>query len=87
MAPGGKISGTAKEPKPKLLSLDIFRWGRGHPREGVGPKSSVGPSKPGKLDILGGISRDFAGISQRRPKSLKKKVCVQFFGPYNSLTF
>ena len=31
-------SGTKKEPKPKLLSPDIFRWGGGLPREGVGPK-------------------------------------------------
>ena len=27
-----------KEPKPKLLSLDIFWWGGGLPREGVGAK-------------------------------------------------
>ena len=32
------ISGTKKEPKPKLLSQDIFWWGRGLPREGVGAK-------------------------------------------------
>ena len=32
------LSGTKKEPKPKLLSLDIFWWGRGLPREGVGAK-------------------------------------------------
>ena len=31
-------SGTKKEPKPKLLSPDIFWWGRGLPREGVGAK-------------------------------------------------
>ena len=31
-------SGTTKEPKPKLLSPDIFRWARGLPREGVGAK-------------------------------------------------
>ena len=30
------MSGTQKEPKPKLLSPDIFRLGRGLPREGVG---------------------------------------------------
>ena len=32
------FSGTEKEPKPKLLSPDIFRWGRGLPRKGVGAK-------------------------------------------------
>ena len=69
-------SGTKKEHKPKLLSPDIFRWGRGLPREGVGAKSSVCPSKPGKSNFLGGISRDFAGISQGRPKSLRKEKFV-----------
>ena len=29
---------TKKEHKPKLLSPDIFRWGGGLPREGVGAK-------------------------------------------------
>ena len=32
------FSGTKKEPKPKLLSPDIFWWGGGLPREGVGAK-------------------------------------------------
>ena len=32
------VSGTKKEPKPKLLSPDIFWWGGGLPREGVGAK-------------------------------------------------
>ena len=32
------VSGTKKEPKPQLLSPDIFWWGRGLPREGVGAK-------------------------------------------------
>ena len=32
------LSGTKKEPKPKLLSPDIFCWGGGLPREGVGAK-------------------------------------------------
>ena len=40
---------------------------------GWGPKSSIRPSKPGKSNFLGGISRDFAGISRGRPKSLRKK--------------
>ena len=31
-------SGTKKEPKPKLLSPDIFWWGGGLPREGAGAK-------------------------------------------------
>ena len=31
-------SGKKKEPKPKLLSPDIFWWGGGLPRERVGAK-------------------------------------------------
>ena len=49
--------------------------------KGWGPKSSVCPSKPGKPNFFGGISRDFAGVSWRYPKSLRKKVCVQFLFP------
>ena len=35
---GTFISGKKKEPKPKLFGPDIFQWGRGLPREGVGAK-------------------------------------------------
>ena len=46
---------------------------------GWGPKSSIRSSKPGKSNFLGGLSRDFAGISRRCPKKKeKKRVCVQF---------
>ena len=41
--------------------------------KGWGPKSSACPSKPGKPNLFGGISRDFAGISRRCPKSLRRK--------------
>ena len=44
--------------------------------KGWGPKSSVRPSKPGKSNFFGGISRDFAGIFWRRPKSLRKITFV-----------
>ena len=33
---GNLFSGKKKEPKPKLIGPDIFGWGRGLPREGVG---------------------------------------------------
>ena len=36
--PALSFSGTKKEPKPKLLSPDIFWWGGGLPRERVGAK-------------------------------------------------
>ena len=69
-----------KEHKPKLLSPDIFRWGKFQVKE-WGPKSSVCTSKPGKSNFFGGISRDFAGISRQSPEKFEKKVCVQFLAP------
>ena len=45
-----------------------------------GPKQ-FGTSKPGKSNFLGGISWDFAGISRRQPKSLRKKSLCSIFGP------
>ena len=44
--------------------------------KGWGPKSSVCPSKPGKPNFFCGISRDFAWISRRCPKSLRNKKSV-----------
>ena len=77
-----KESDTKKEHKSKLLSPDIFWWGGGLPREGVGAKSSLCPSKPRKSIFFGGISRDFAGVSRRCPKSLRKNSLRSFFDPY-----
>ena len=76
-----KRSGTKKEPKPKLFGPDIFGWGGGLPREGVGPKSSVCPSKPRETKLFGGISRDFAGISWKCPKSLREKGLCSILVP------
>ena len=49
--------------------------------KGWGPKSSVCPSKPGKPNFFAGYPRIFAGISRGCPKSLRKKVRVQFLAP------
>ena len=70
-----------KELKPKLLGPDIFQWGGALPHEWVGAKSSVCPRNPGKPNFWAGYSGIFAGISRGRPKSLRKKVRVQNFGP------
>ena len=67
-----------RNPNPNFL-IRIFSGGVGVFRvNGWGPKSSIRPSKPGKSNFLGRISRDFAGISRNRPKSLRKNICVQF---------
>ena len=47
--------------------------------KGWGPKSSVCPLKPGKSNFFGGISRNFAGISRRCPKCLRKKLVFDFW--------
>ena len=50
--------------------------------KGWGPKSSVCPSKPGKSNFFGGISRNFAWDIPAAPEKFeKKKVCVQFLAP------
>ena len=75
--------GRKRNPNPNVL-VRICSGGVGvfHVK-GWGSKSSVCPSKPGKSNFFGGISRDFAGISRDfGPKSLrKKKVSVQFSFP------
>ena len=48
---------------------------------GWGPKSSVCPSKHRETKLLGGISRDFAGISREHPKSLRTKGLCSILVP------
>ena len=55
--------------------------------KGWGPKSSVCLSKPGKSNFFGGTSRDFARISWRSPKSLRKKSFCSTFGPIDLCCF
>ena len=64
-----QISGTKKEPKPKLLSPDIFWWGGGLPRERVGAK------KFGMSLETQGIKpfwRDIPGFCRDIPEALEK---------------
>ena len=70
-----------KEHKPKLLGPDVFRWGGGLPREGVGAKKFGMPLETREIKLLGGISRDFAGISRRCPKSLRKQSLCSILVP------
>ena len=62
-----------KEHKPKLLSPDIFRWGRGLPHEGVGAKKCGMSLKTREIKFFWRDIRDFAGIFRGGPKSLRKK--------------
>ena len=66
---GAPKSGTKKEPKPKLLSPDIFWWGGGLPREGVGgQKVRYVPRNPGNQTFLAG----YPGILPGYPGSARK---------------
>ena len=73
-------SGKRRNPKPKLFGLDILGWGGGLPtRRGGGQKFRMWLENQ-ENRILGGISRGC-------PKSLTKKVCVQFLSPIQHLIF
>ena len=76
-----------RNPNPNFL-VRIFSGGVGvfHVK-GWGPKSLICPSKPEKSNFFGGISRDFAGISRKCPKSLRKKSLCSIFGPYIYVQF
>ena len=67
----GQKSGKKKEPKPNFL-VRIFSSGvRVFHVNGWGPKSSICPSKPGKSNFLGGISR---GRPKPRTSKIRKKL-------------
>ena len=75
-------SGKKKERKPELFGPDIFGLVGGLPRERVGAKKSVCPSKPRETKLSCGISRDFGWDIPGAPEKFKKiKVCVQFSSP------
>ena len=69
-----------KSPDLKLLCPDIFWWGGGLSREGVGPKGSACPSKPRKTKHLGGVSRDFGWDIPGVPEKFEKES-VEFCAP------
>ena len=75
------VSGKKKEPKPKLFGPDSSGWGGGLPREGVGAKKFGMSFETQETKLFGrdipGFCRDIPGA----PKSLRKKVCVQFSSP------
>ena len=50
--------------------------------KGGGAKKFGMSLEPGKSNFFGGISRDFAGISQGRPKSLRNKSLCSILVPY-----
>ena len=71
-----------KERKPRLLSPDIFLWGRGLPREGVGATKFGMCLKTREIKLS---ERDIPGFCWDIPavpeKLRKRKMRVQFFAP------
>ena len=76
------ISGTKKEPKPKLFGPDIFGWGGGLPREGVGGrKVRYAPRNQGNQTFLAGYPGILPGYPGGARKVWEEKVYVQFSFP------
>ena len=69
------IQASKKEHKPKPIeSTDIFWWGRGLPREGVGAKEFDMSLEAKQIKLFWwDITRDFVGISGKCPKSYHEK--------------
>ena len=67
-----------KEHRPKLLNLDIFQWGRGLPRQGVGVKKPFGMSlETREIKLFGaGYPGILLGYPGGARKALRKKKFV-----------
>ena len=65
-------SGTKKEPKPKLLSPDFFRWGRGLPHERVGAEKFGMSLETREIKLFGwdipGFCRDIPAVPEKFEK-------------------
>ena len=70
--PSPTFQAQTKEPKPKLLSPDIFPWGRGLPHEGVGAKKFGMPLETREIKLFW---RDIPGAPE---KFEKKKFGFNF---------
>ena len=68
------ISGTKKEPKPKLLSPDIFWWGGGLPREGVGAKKFGMSLETQWIKLVWRDIPEFCWDIPEAPKKFEKKM-------------
>ena len=73
------VSGTKKEPKPKLLSPDIFLWGGDLPHEGVGgQRVRYVPRNQGNQTFLAGYPGICWDIPAVPEKFEKKKFVFNF---------
>ena len=77
-------SGMKKEHKPKLLSPDIFRWGRGLPREGVGVKKFGMSLETREIKLFGRDIPGFCWDIPAVPEKFETKKFVFNSGPLQS---
>ena len=79
------LHGHKKEHKAKLLSLDIFRWGRGLPHEGVGAKKFGMSLETRGLKLFGrdipGFCRDIPEVPEKFEKKCLCSILVPYFCP------
>ena len=75
------FSGTKKEPKPKLLSPDIFWWGGGLPRKGVGAKKFGMPLETREIKLFWWDIPGFCSDIPAVPEKFEKKKFVFNFRP------
>ena len=73
-----------KEPKPKLFGPDIFRWGRGLPRERVGDKKFDTSLEAREIKLFG---RDIPGFCRDIPGAPEKFEKKKFGFNFRSLFF
>ena len=69
-----------KEHKPKILSQDIFQWGKGLPREGVAAKKFGMPLETREIKLFWRDILGFCWDIPAVPESLRKKG-VHFLAP------
>ena len=91
------VQSPKNEPKPKLLSPDIFRWGGGLPREGVGAKKFGRSLETQGIKLfwrdIPGFCRDIPEAPEKfekkmfgfnsRPLEKSQKVCREEFSEKN----
>ena len=71
-----------REPKPKLFGPDIFGWGGGLPREGVGAEKFSMSLETKKIKLFG---RDIPGFCRDIPQAPEKFEKKKFVFNFRSL--
>ena len=76
------FSGKRKEPKPKLLGPDIFGWGGGLSREGVGAEKFGMSLETREIKLFWWDIAGFCWDIPAVPEKFEKKCLCSILGPY-----